>query len=203
MSFIPSVGDLIKPLLDKLAPSLMRIYNHIRQAIDKIIHFKTAVTSMFHKIETLVSNVETEIEAIKNFEFNPQWKTRVISVPRAIEDTQDLIDQAKDAVSAIRDLVSKFKDKLNAPEEIEPSEMEKDIEKIGEKLGKGCEKILGWLTLIVDAFLTIDEGIDDLQIIVDAFSALRNEVEHLDTLFLPQGNPKKVVDEHYRKRQRQ
>jgi len=196
------IGDLISKALNALAPTFMRVYNHLRQAIDKIVHFQKTIQSIFGKVEQLISDVEDEVQQIENFQFDPKWKTRVISVPRAIDQIDQLIQVPGQIVDSIKDIVSLIKDKLNTPEEIEPDEMSKDLEDLGLKLGKGCEKVLGWLTLIVDAVLTIDQGLDDLNTIVDGIRQIREQIEHLDALFLPQGNTKILVDEHYRKRQR-
>jgi len=195
------IGDLVNRALSALAPTLMRVYNHIRQAIEKIVHLKSTLESMFGKIDNIIQGVEHEIREIEHFQFNPHWNTRVISVPRAIEQTQQLIQVPRQIADSIKDIVSLVKDKLNTPEELEPDEMESDLEHIAGKLGKGCEKILGWITLIVDAVLTVDQALDDLNTIVDGLRQIREEIEHLDSLFLPQSSTKKTVDITYRKRQ--
>lgn len=194
-------SDLLNKALSALAPTLMRIYNHIRQAIDKIVHLQSTIKSMLGKMEHIVSTVENEVHEIANFQFQPHWRTRVISVPRAIDATQELFQTPKDIVDKIKDIVSIVKDKLNTPEEIEPEEMESDLEHIAGKLGKGCEKILGWITLIVDAVLAVDQALDDLVSIADDIARIRQDLEHLDNFFLPQSNPKRLVDISYRKRE--
>jgi hypothetical protein len=42
----------------------------------------------------------------------------------------------------------------------------------------------------------------DVLTITQMLQDLQQRLETLDDLFLPKGNPKKTVDEHYRKRQR-
>ena len=62
------------------------------------------------------------------------------------------------------------------------------------------EKLLGAVALIVDALITIQSTIDDLQKIVDEVTLVREDLENLDAIFLPQNSKRKKVTETYSKR---
>lgn len=174
----------------------MMLWNAVQKVWRLFTDFKNTTLGIVGKAQTIVSGVETEFNAIKNFQYEPHWRTRVISVPRAIDATQAFFTEVPDdIISSVRDIISLVKDK------IEPTEFNlEEIKFLPTKIARVLEKILGFVSLIVDTLVTIDQLFDDLNKIVDAARRIREEIEGLDTLFLPQGRPKTTGDFHYRKR---
>jgi hypothetical protein len=116
-----------------------------------------------------------------------------------------LVNEVKEAWASIQDLAKSFKEtvKGGGDPQAEAEEVAADLGDLsnaGEsllkklpKLSRGLEKLLGVVSLIVEAVITWSSAIDDLQSIVDAIRDVRIEVETGDTLFLSQKNKRRVV----------
>ncbi len=152
----------------------------------------------------LIDSVLAEIEGWKNFKQDIRFSQRVIQIERAIQKTRDLIEGIPAAWRSIVDIGKQFKEQLSG--EANPAEeaesLVEDVETSGgisallkkfPALGKALEKILGVLALVVQSLEAISNTIGDLQQIVDELKALRLEIERLDTIFLQQGNKRKVL----------
>lgn len=191
-------------LLKNLGGNLMAIWNFVTHAYDKAKEFIDHLLTLFDRIHTLISDVEEEINAIKNFQFNPTWRTRVISVPAAYEKINRLATQIPGEItSAIKDLVSQLKERLNQtspPKDFDAKALDDDLKLLPEKLAKCGEKLIGVLTLLFDTVTTISKVVDDLQTLVSDFREIRQDIENLDAIFLRKGSRRKYVDIHYRKR---
>jgi hypothetical protein len=61
------------------------------------------------------------------------------------------------------------------------------------RLAKGLEKLLGVISLIVDAVISWSDAVDKLQTIVDEVTRLREAIEKGDLIFLKQSNPRKTL----------
>jgi uncharacterized protein Yka (UPF0111/DUF47 family) len=145
----------------------------------------------------------SEIDSWRNFKENIAFRTKLVSIPHAIDHAQDFVQQVRDAWSAVLDVVKEIKGKFettgNPTEEAE--EAISDIENSGlrtivekfPKLFKGLEKLLGFLAILLDAFESISKTIDDLTKIVEALKTLREDVETGGKLFLGQTNRRKTV----------
>jgi len=197
-------SDIFKNLKN-LGGNLIVIWNTIRHAYDYVKNFINHLLTLFSRIENLISDIENEIHAIEEFTFNPTWRTRVISVPRAYEKINRLATQIpREITTAIKDIVSQIKSKLEAStgggEDFNEAELENDLKLLPEKLAKCGEKILGFVTLITDSIVSISAVVDDLQTLVSDFREIREDIENLDAIFLPKGGQRKIVDIRYRKR---
>jgi hypothetical protein len=170
---------------------------------DLLGRFWHNLTNLFSDIQLLVDSILAEIEAWKSFKQNIAVRTRVINVKRAIDKTEELWQQIVAAKDAIIDLWKTLKTKFEATgnptqeaedavKDLEGSGLKGLIEKFP-KLFKALEKVLGFVALIADALESIIDAIHDLQAIVNVLSALRREVEELDTVFLSQKNPRRTV----------
>jgi hypothetical protein len=196
-----ALADLLHPLLSFLEPLL----GPLRKAFALITHLWRNVTDGITKGTALAQLIISEIAAWRNFKQDISYRTGVISVPKAIEQTKEFIAGLIDAWHSIVDLFSKLKGKItesgggNPTEEAEQAVA--DIENSGfkgilkqfPKLAKGLEKALGFVALLADALDTILGAIDDLTAIVNALKSIREEVEHGKTVFLQQKNPRKIV----------
>lgn len=174
----------------------------LRRLWQFLVDFKTKTLGIFDNIHTLVSSVETEVNAIRNFQVDIKWRTRVISAPVAVQTIQDFFTAFPDIIDQIKSLAEEVRNKINVPETtFNPDEVE-GLRLRPTKLIQIGEKLAGWASLIIDALSTIEQAIDQLQAIVNDVHTIRTTIENMDGIFLPQGNPKKTVDERYRKRQR-
>jgi hypothetical protein len=191
---------MLPKFLRDLGHSLSSLYNLLPTFWHKIIDIKDKTLNLFENVHKLVSNVEAVVQDIRTFEINPKWNTRVISAPRVVDHIKELYDVPSRIITDVKDLITLLREKIQPTEfKIEDTE---GLDGAPLKIIKVGEKILGFATLIVDSLVAIESALDDLNDIVDAIKTSLEDLKGLDALFLPQGNPKKVVDSHYRKRQR-
>jgi hypothetical protein len=185
----------IKKLLQEIATLVSGSWSFLTGIWNLLVNFKATLGTFVTNAEKLVSDCLSEFEAIKNFEFDPKWNTRVISVPRVKENLDTLIAIPTDILTNCKAIVDTCKRKL------EPAEFNaEDLKFLPEEFGKFLGKVLGWAGLVVDCFVSWNQAILDAQHIVDDIKALRTNIENLDGLFLPQNSVRKTVDVTYRKR---
>lgn len=192
--------DLFNPLLDAIKKAL----GPFGKIFDILGKFWTNITTANERIGNLVSSIQSEIVAFKNFREDIAVRTKVISIPAAISKTQEFIAQLKAGWEAIVNLINDIKSQIGGGEPNPTEEAEQaiaDIEKSGfgslvkqfPKLFKGAEKVLGFITIVTSALDSILTAIDDLQQIVDTVTAIREEIETGSTVFLSQKNRRKRV----------
>jgi len=188
---------MVKWLKD-LGHSLSGLYALLPNLWHKVIEFKDKTLSLLSDTQKLVSDVETVIQDIKTFEINPKWNSRVISAPKAVEHIKELYDVPIRIANDIKDLVKLLREKVQ-PTEFKVEDVE-ELDGVPAKVAKAGEKILGFVTLIVDALVSIESMVADLGDIVDAVKTTLEDLKGLDALFLPQNSTKKTVDKHFRTR---
>lgn len=193
------LSDLTDRLLAQLADKLAPIIGPVKGLFNLFTKFKDETLGVFQKGDALFEEVLSEYTKIRDFKSQPAWKNRVISVPRAIDNIQNLIQVPSQIVSAAKDLFAQFKGKFQTAEvpEIEDVEGLEDLTKLfkglGGKIATGFEKALGFLAIVLDAIVTVNQVLDDLKTIVDDVKQVREDLENLDGLFLPQHNRRKTI----------
>jgi hypothetical protein len=191
---------MLPKFLRDLGHSLSSLYSLLPTFWQKIIDIKDRTLNLFNNVQTLVSNVEAIVQDIRTFEILPKWNTRVISAPKVVDHIKELYDVPFRIITDVKDLIQLLREKIQ-PTEFKVEDTE-GLDGAPLKILKVGEKILGFATLIIDSLIAIESALDDLNDIVDAIKTSLEDLKGLDALFLPQGNPKKIVDSHYRKRQR-
>ena len=190
--------DWLKKVLKLLATLLYACAHFI---FESFTHYDQVVTDINDIVATWKAtklNLEREVTKIREFKFDPKWKTRVINVPIAATQIQELkallFDDWKHRIDTLVEPVHELTLILkqeSAPDVGDPQGAINALSKTSVKLGH----VVTMITQVKTALHTVSD-------FVDLFDRLREELEGLDSLFLQQGNTKKVVDEHYRKRQR-
>lgn len=179
-----SLWNLIKSIYSWVANFFSTYFNVIDIT-------ETRIQTIVSKAEALVLNARNEIDSIRNFEFNPKWNQRVIHVPTALDRTRsllvgdssvphDLINKVNELVLALKAVWGDFK----------AAERQKTFTDTN-AIQKGSDQAIAILNQITHTFDAIETFIDNLQQIVDDITALRQEFESLDTIFLQQGNSRK------------
>ena len=193
-----ALSDIFNPLL----AAIKRALGPVGRLFDLIGRFWERLTNVFTRINELVDLIKSEISEWKRFKEDVRYRTSVINIPKAVQQTEEFIGQIVQAKDAIIDLWNELRDKLNEESPTEEAEQAvKDIEASGIKdllskfprLLKGVEKILGFLAIVADALNSILNALDDLIAIVGALKAIREEVEHGSTVFLQQRNARRTV----------
>lgn len=146
-------------------------------------------------VRAIIANIKAERDRVEAFRIDPRWKTRVISVPRAVENLQELrgavLDGLHDKLQVIYAPVHEFAliFKTETLEQGDPQQAVSALSKAEVKLGH-----------VVTLIHQVREALHQIEDFVALFTQLRENVEGLDALFLPQGSSKTVVDIKYRKR---
>lgn len=189
-------------LIDTIEAALLRllepIFKPLRPLVQLFTKLRDSTVGIFDAASTLLHDIGDEYDKIKHFDARPEWKNRVISVPAVFQHIQDLAQVPSQVIAAFKDLVNTLKTKID-PAAFNVDELEglDDLrglfKRFGSKLAAGFEKVLGVVALLADALVAIRSTIDDLQTIVDAVRTIRENLEHLDGLFLPQKNPRKLL----------
>lgn len=199
------ITDLAEKLFAPILQALKKALGPLGKAFDLITHLWRNLTDGFRKGQELAALIMSEISAWRSFKEDIAYRTGVISIPAAVQQTRDLINEVVSARDAIVDLFRQLKGKLteigggNPTEEAEQAV--KDIEQSGfssilkqfPKFARGLEKVLGFVSLLVDTTTTLLSAIDDLLTIVQTLRDLREEVEHGSTVFLQQKNARKSL----------
>jgi hypothetical protein len=181
-------------LLEKLAP----ILGPIKGLVSIFTKFRESTFGTFEAGNKLFEEVLSEYEKIRTFKERPMWRNRVVSVPRVIDNFQKLVAIPEQVFAAFKDLTAQLKGKIKPGtfdvEELEGLEDLRGVfSRLGPKITAGFEKVLGIFAIILDALVTTRATIDDLKKIVDAVKTVREDLENLDGVFLPQNNSRKTI----------
>jgi len=192
--------DLFTPILN----ALKRALGPFGKLFDLVSQTFTGFKASFTKGLELSVEIISEIHEWRNFREQINVRTGVVNLPKAIEQTEALLEQIRLAWDSIVDLAKELQKQAQGQQESPTEEAEqalKDIEGSGirgllekfPKLAKGLEKLLGFLAIVVGALESIQKAIDDLKNIVDAIKGIREEIETGSTIFLQQKNPRRIV----------
>jgi hypothetical protein len=182
----------------KIIELLQPIIRPIQPLITIFTKFRDSTIGILDAASQLNDSVRTVIDTVVHFQEQPHIKSRVISLPRVVQNVQELVALPGQIISALEEMWSNLKGKLT-PDAFDVEELEglEDLRaivtKFGTKISAGFEKILGVVSIIVDSLVTIRTTIDDLQTIVDAVQTVIDDVENLNGIFLPQSNPRKTL----------
>jgi hypothetical protein len=143
----------------------------------------------------MTANFKAEIQKLKDFQFNPKWKTRVINVPIAIDQLRDLLDeifvQVKDKFVEIfqsfEDVVTTLKIQSEQGRVVgagEPTGFARVINK--------AENISNYINFAFEGTRTAFDAAKD---VTELFLDITDRIEKLEDVFLQQGNPRQRSDD--------
>lgn len=187
--------------LRRLWEGIASIFSNTGKAVADAFTGYQTIADSFVSIETSINeidaNVQVLIRQLRAFQFNPQWKTRVINVPDAIDAVRELIDKvvndSKDRFEKLRKPVSTFASAMQSLQQPDPPGNPGENNDAIDKTILVIATIKQMATDLSGAF----EAIKDFEALA---LELINDIETLDPIFLPQGSTKTTVTEHYRKR---
>jgi hypothetical protein len=194
------ISRLIQPILDKVK----RWLGPFGKLIDHVIEGYKHLLNIGKTLVDLRDEIVGEIKAWQSFKEDIHFRTRVISLPIAVEQTRNFIEGFATAWHAIIDLFKDIQRTIKgAPE---PEDLAKDVEsavsspdsaeglaKLFPKLAKLGERVLGAVLIIVQGLEGLSDALDDFKKIVDQAKAVREEIETGATVFLKQSNRRKTV----------
>lgn len=182
MGALGSIGNWFK----SLGGWIMKLFSSVEQQEVGFVQF-------FLDIKNDCNAFVMNLKNFESFDFDPKWKTRVINVPRAIDGFQQLWDIVRN------DLVDKFSvvvDKLKVIEETLSGSTNEALGEGPSAAGNAVSK-LATISILAGNFKdALHEALDIESTLVD----LKNRVESLDDLFLPQDKSRKWQTVHIRQR---
>jgi hypothetical protein len=185
--FGSNVWAEVKSVFSAIGAFLGSFFSDIGEAQDDI-------TQMVADFKEIKANVQVEIDKIKNFQFEPRFKSRVINVPRAFDGIHDfvslikddLVDKFEDIIDPLKDLVQVLKAEAQTfTDQDKPSAM-----------ARSASTVHSAITALHLARNAMDAAKDFSELATN----ITDRIETLDDLFLPQNNPKKKVTDpgyHY------
>jgi hypothetical protein len=184
--FFSKIGGLLKQL-----GSL--IYNGVQYADEHSTGFEESIQRIIDDINEFSAN----FNQLKEFDFDPKWKTRVISVPAAIDAIQDLFfttrdelvsdyNQLREAVIEVRQAFGSTKPSLGS---LDPSGAQSNLTKIVNTIGN--------MSVAMNQLANAFDAITDVETLANI---LKQKIEGLDPLFLPQAKSRKWLTERTYKR---
>lgn len=148
-------------------------------------------------------NAKGQLEEFKHFDFDPQWKTKVISVPRAVHGAESLwLGIRQDLIGKMQEIVTDAEELINEIKTL-PSQFA-----AGSEGASGAAVAIGKAELIVNLIHAFNTTLADLITKVfdlgPTITRIKHRIETLDDLFLPQTSEKTPAADHvYRKRLKQ
>jgi hypothetical protein len=176
-----------------------KLITSVRQTFDTATHF----------LEVLKETVDDAVsiyEQVKDFELQPHWKIRALSVPEAIENIKELGQAPTKIFIAVRDLwqrvkgsIDNFKSPLAEAEAAveEAGALEGGILRIFPRLatliGKAATRVVAVAGVIFQIATDVDNAIADIHTIVQQARSIIEKLNHLDVVFMKQTNPRRTV----------
>lgn len=137
------------------------------------------------------ANARRQLQDFSHFDFAPKFKTRVISVPRAIDGAEELWDEIRNG------LIQKFTTIVDDAQNLVASIKAIPPRVPGEPILQRTALILSFIHATNDEIAQLIRNVLDFTATIDD---IKQRIETLDDLFLPQGSLKTSGDFHYRKR---
>lgn len=172
----------IKKLLSELGTLAAAVGNFLLQFFTSSNQISNDIHSIVVDFHEMEESIKREIQTLKDFEFNPHWKTRVINVPKAIDQVKALVDKTaskfrgklQELLQPIKDLEVIFQQEA-APDPLgdKPSALAKANVKYGH---------------VVVAIHSMAIAMKDVKEMAEMFEELTHDIENLEPIFLQQGN---------------
>lgn len=188
MSFFSSAKGFIQGLTGGLSiEGIKKIIADLGTVFQDIKNTFNHLTGVFGAGKTLFDTVVSEIDAWKNFKQDIRLKSRVINLERAITKTKELIAGIPASFRAAVDIVKQIGAAIEKDVTAEEGAAVLAVETAG------LSEIVVAIGILYQVLSFVADIIQDLQTIVDELKRLREEIEKLDTIFLPQSNKRKTL----------
>ncbi len=183
-----SVGQLIKDFGKNLLAELQTVFRVIASFVSTFFttfdDIEGDILAIRDDVVTIQANIQLEISKLRNFKFDVRWKTRVINVPIAIAQIQDLIDE----------IFHQVIDRLKAIE-VPIGTMLQTLKTVRTATGPAPGEQPSALTKVAASVAAIENGISHVRTALDAardvsalFIDITERIQGLDDFFLQQGN---------------
>jgi len=176
-----SIGSTLEGFFGSLFGAATRFFGSLFQAEANIVENLHEIVTKFEETK---ANIESEVQKLRDFEFDPHWKSRVINVPAAVDQVRQLIEMVVSAfkgklevlLEPIHELALIFKQEAAPSGQDQPAALAKTAVKIDE---------------IATMIAQIAKAMDTVAEMTAVFNELTDQIQSLDAIFLSQGNAQK------------
>lgn len=184
-----TVGDFIKQFGQNLWAELKTVLSAIGSFLSSFFDVWSVSIDDFDAIvadyNLIKMNMQAEIEKIQNFKLEPHLNTRVIHVPRAIEGIHDMVNEVKDALTDITDEIIAPIHDLILVWKTESAVLSQSLDK-----PSGMARASSFLHSVETSIHQIRVAMDGAKDLTDLATTITDQLNGLNVLFLPQGNPR-------------
>lgn len=199
-----SIFDPIKAAVDaiiaKFLAALDPFIGPVKGLVKLVLKFKDTFSSVVDGMESIISTTQDIVAEVRTFSIAPHVKSRVVNIPRAVEQLKEFWTSLQDLGTEFKKLWETLKAAATGSESEELSaeadgidEIKQGLTKIGGKLGRLGEKALVWVGFILMIFSSFTSTIDAVNAILSDILTIVQGLDHLDALFLQQNNKRKTL----------
>src|SRR5262247_1600588 len=106
------IGDLLDRLLAPNIDKIKGVFAPFGKAFNLVGKFWTNLTTIGQRTRSLINLILSEIDAWRNFQENIAFRTRLISLPSAINHVEDFIGEVRTAWDSVLDIVKQVRGKF-------------------------------------------------------------------------------------------
>jgi methyl-accepting chemotaxis protein len=148
------------------------------------------IEAIAQDLKRLGASLQVEAKRVQNFKVDIHWKSRVINVPKAVEQIKQLI----------HDLTTGFKEKVQTIEQPFVT-FAHDLKLIAEAppdlnvsaLSRGINEVQTFVTQLNILVGQVAAAIQGSLALTELFDRVLQDLQHLEDLFLQQKNPRETV----------
>jgi hypothetical protein len=194
---------LSQRLTDSFGQFFDNIGNLARGAADAATGIESDIADLEGIIQDwteMKANLSEEVQKLKDFEFNPHWKSRVINVPIAIDQIRELIDEIFHQVrDKLETIVQPFVIAVNAIKVVQQTSTQSTGRTRG-GLVQTVNHAAGYAQYIRFAFSQSRAAFDAAKELTELFKDITDKLSGAEAIFLQQKNPRQSVTVKARER---
>jgi len=183
-----NVGQLIKDfgknLWDELKSVLSAVTNFLSNFLDVWTVTTDDIDAIIADFQVIKGNLQAEVDKLQHLH-KPAWKTRVISVPRAMEALHEMVDlirddlfsRAEDVITPLHDLVLTFQS--------EKASLESSMDK-----PTALARTASFLHAVETALSQVRQAMDAAKDVTELVTEITDKLNGFELIFLQQGNPR-------------
>jgi flagellin-specific chaperone FliS len=178
----PTSNPILKAFEDAVKALLSNVFSVVLKLFEAEADISENIQTIVTNLQLLKSNTQVEVQKLRDFKFDPKFKTRVINVPAAIDQVKELVEKFSDGwrerfdtlAAPFHELSLIFKQEA-APDPLgdHPAQLAKAAVKVDE------------LATMIQQIATATETVKEVE---QLFDELITQIQGLDALFLQQGN---------------
>ena len=170
-------------------------------ALQLLFHADNLTAGKFEEIasaiEKFAANLQTEVDRVRQFKIDIHWKSRVINVPKAVENFKEILHELTVGLKAkLFDIAAPFKDFKEGIHLLSNLPADPGVARISTAFNEVENFIAAVNTLVGDLSTAIQSASD----ITALFDRVLQDIEHLDDLFLSQKSARTKTTLTYFKR---